>query len=207
MGRAHLPLLGLLLACAGACRAPARQLEGEPRELLRGDFHLLVGQRELDDEEAWSDLSDQLAGGVIWTREDPWSLVGWEVGLLGSVEDTTVRTPFGPDETAELDAVLFEASLGLVKSFPLGRVRPYLGAGVSLLHVELETTLGDTSEVLREDDDLFGLYARGGILLQWTPVSHVGIDWRMLRAGQESLADFDYDVDYQQLALVFGASF
>lgn len=204
MRRSLVLLAGLVTACA----APVSQgFDDRPRELLRGDFHLLIGQRDLDDEAAWSDLSDQLAGGVIWTDQRPGSLVGLEVGLLGSVEDTTVRTPDGPDPTADLDAWMVEGCVGAIASAPLGRVRPYVGAGVSLVHVEFDTTLGATSEVLHADDDLFGGYVHAGLLFEWTEDSHVGVDWRMLRAGEETFADLSYEVDYQQVSLVFGASF
>ena len=102
---------------------------------------------------------------------------------------------------------MFEGAIGIVKSLRLGLVRPYIGAGIELAHVEFESPLDGTSEVITEDGELFGGYGHAGILLQWTPSSYIGVDVRGFEGPTESIADIDYDTDYSQVTLVFGASF
>ena len=96
----------------------------------------------------------------------------------------------------------------MIKSVRLGeRFRPYLGAGVSIIHVELEVPLGNSSVLLQEDDDFLGVYARAGLLFQWSESSFFGFDVRALEGGSGSITGIDYDTDYVQASLVFGASF
>lgn len=199
----------LATGCAGPQRdEPPRLRDTATQAEKAGDFHFLVAAREFDDDAAWGDLGDQSALGVIWSAEPAGSWIGWEVGLFGSWEDTTVRTPNGPESTADLDATSLEGSLGFVKSVRVGeRLRPYAGAGIALLHVEYETPLDGTSEVLNDDDERFGGYARAGVLLQWNETSHFGLDFRAFRGASGSIAGIEYDTDYEQFALVFGASF
>lgn len=201
------PIVGCACAASQA-HEPQRFHDTASQAEKRGDFHFLLGPRQLEDDEAWEDLDEQTSVGVIWSAEPAGSWIGWEVGLLGSWKDTTVRAPNGPEATADLDTSLVEGSLGVVKSVLLGeRLRPYVGAGAAVVHVEYETPLDGTSAVLGDEDELFGGYARGGFLFQWTDSSHFGLDYRVFRGGSSSLAGARYDADYAQLALVFGASF
>ena len=198
----------LLLLLATSCAAPLPG-DGMPEAAGgAGEFTMLLGQRDFQDDAGWGDLDGQSSVGVIWSLEPEDTFLGWEASLLGSWEDTTVLTPDGPEPTADLDSTTLEGSIGVIKSVRLGeRFRPYLGAGVSIIHVELEVPLGNSSVLLQEDDDFLGVYARAGLLFQWSESSFIGFDVRALEGGSGSITGIDYDTDYVQASLVFGASF
>jgi len=149
-----------------------------------------LGQRSLDEDD-WAPLEDQPMFGVEFSSERPGSILGWEVGLMGSYTSDDV---FG----VSLDATTGEIYGGVRKTFLQSTVRPYVGAGLSAINARLEG--GGVSD----DDTSLGIYGHGGAIVMLGQSFHLGLDLRGLFGTDVELFGVSGDADYVQLALVLG---
>jgi hypothetical protein len=153
-----------------------------------------LAAREFDDD--FEPLEDQGTFGVGYRQEPPKWPVGWEAGFFVSAAEEDVGG-------FDVDAVTAEFYGGVLKSFGEGVVRPYVGAGLSLLFVAVD---GDGP--FEEDDDAtVGAYAHGGVDFQISPLFSLGFDVRGLFGPEVEIYGEDRDANYWQYALVAGFSF
>ena len=150
---------------------------------------IYLGQRNLDEDD-WEPVEEQPTFGVDYARETYNSAVGFEVGIMGSSEDDGGAEA----RTAELYG-------GVKKTFGEGVVRPFLGAGLSLLRAEVEAGGFD------DEDSSAGLYGHGGIGFFVSEAFFLGLDLRFLFGGDMDFGGSDVDVNYGQLALLLGYGF
>lgn len=181
----YLPLI-LLASCAtvpATSATPAASIQATDWHDNRVAFY--IGQRSLDDD--YSPVEDQAAVGFEFTHEGSDSAIGFEAGVMGSGDDHS------SDEgsTGELYA-------GMRKTFGRDTVRPYIGAGVSLIGVDLDAGAID------DDDSSATAYAHVGVTIDVTSVVFVGIDARALFGSDVTLDGVDTDADYGQIAFVIG---
>lgn len=203
-----LPIAVLMLFALVACTAPSQvlgQVSGRGQGLgqdpgqgpgpaphkdrTRRSINIFVGTRELSDG-GWNPVEDQESIGIDVEFEAP-SAVGWEAGVFAS-----------DDSSGNIDGSTLELFGGLHKSFAgtYARVRPYLAAGLSAVHSELE------GAGFSEDDLSIGVYIRGGVSIWITDMVSFGLDWRRLFGTRADLGSID-DVDYEQFSLVLGFAF
>jgi len=211
-------LCGLvLIALLGSACAAAPQGTGSqpaPARSQSGRVDLLLGYRWHDDAlpevPAFEELDEAVALGVHFAYEPPGWPLGFEMGVLGgySQDDAVAEIPDLGLVDLDLELSTSELYLGLGRSFRLGeRVRPYLGAGLSLVMVEGElssTVLGGSDT---EDDLSAAGYLHGGLLVEVGESFHVGLDGRALLGTDLDLDGLEVDADYLQLALVAGWRF
>lgn len=191
-------LLALTLAACAAApvqdpSAPYGPPPPPPRPLDGGYYGpvltLAIGQRSLDEGD-YEPVEDQIALGVGVHQEPPGSLVGWELGFQGSYDEDDVAG-FG-----DIESSTWELYGGLRKTLVDGEeVRPYLGAGLSLVGVRFEA-LG-----IDDDDSSLAAYAHGGVEIEVSPGFALGLDLRGLFGSEIDLFGVDTDADYGQLAL------
>ena len=194
-----IPLLLLLAACAAT--GPGQETYATAGPVQRAALY--VGQRSLDEGD-WEPVEDQATLGLEYSRENPASLVGWELGLLASQDDADER--FGGIDF-DFEGSTTELYGGVRKTFgdEEARVHPYVGGGLSLVNAKVEVkALGESED---EDDDSIAGYLHGGIAFDLTESFYAGVDLRILVGSDIEIAGVDADADYEQLALVIGFSF
>ena len=103
----------------------------------------------------------------------------------------------------ELETKRAELTTGLRYFLSQGRLRPYLGAGLSLLYVDAQGPGGgqDTAS-----DWSGGAYARLGVDYALSDELRLGVDFRALRGASADLGDerLDFDQDVLCLTLSWG---
>ena len=155
---------------------------------------IYLGQRSLD-ESYWAPVEDQATFGVEYAREPAGSTIGWEIGLLGSADETTV---IGFD----VEATTGELYGGVRKTFGSGVARPYVGGGLSFINAEV-----DVAGLGSADDSSPAAYAHAGISFDVTSSFFLGADLRLLFGSDMTIAGVSGDADYAQLAIHLGWSF
>lgn len=163
-----------------------------------------IGGRGLD-EDIWSPLEDQGVLGVEYDGAPVDSLIGLEAGIVGSVatEDVAVTGP----AIVELRGAVFETYVGARLS-PPGRdpgLKPYVGAGVSLVSAAIEAESGST--VVDDDDSSLGGYVHGGLYYLAGSGLRVGLDVRGVFGTDMTLFGASGDADYAQVTVLIGGSF
>ena len=176
--------------------APAKA-ESEP---MAGNVQFLVGQRYLGD--YWKPLDRPAMFGVEVDFAPKSSPVHVAFSAIGSADKQKVTAPyFG--ETGEVGAGIGELSAGFLwHPLKRGVVRPYLGAGLSLVYAGIGTDYFDRAET----DQSFGFYGNLGIFFKIGDTFNVGLDGRLVRGTKLTLAGVDGDADYEQLSLLLGFS-
>lgn len=162
-----------------------------------------VGVRAFEDE-ALGTLDDQVAWMLDYCEPIDLGPVRLEGGLHYSYDEAD-DTSGGQD--VRLKGQTFEGSVGLNVSQRFGRLRPYVGFGAALLFVDLRGIDEDVDLVFDDDDVTFGGYVKGGLFLQITPTSHVGVEFRHFEGGDVSLDGTEIGTAYDQVVFVFGTSF
>ena len=118
---------------------------------------------------------------------------------------TTTRSG-GQD--VRLKGETFEPSAGLNYSFLLsGACGPTRASAPRSCSSTCAGSTRTWTAVFDDDDATVGAYVKAGRLLQVSPTSHVGVEFRHLEGGDVSLDGTDLDTGYDQVVLVFGTSF
>jgi len=194
----------LALATLGSCQAvPGTEgTAGSPAPVgPQQQVSLYLGQRSFAEDSFWIPNEDQVVGAIEYSREDRADIVGWEIGLAGSSDESSdgAGNPW-TGGTGELYG-------GLRKSWGDGAFRPYVGAGLSYIEAEWEL-YGQT-----DDDNSLAGYLHGGVQWLLGRSFALGLDIRTLFGSSLSLGqhtvgfDIPGDADYVQVALSFGWRF
>lgn len=185
---AVLPLLASV-----SCSAVSDQARGNLTGAAypnRATFYL--GGRKLDEGD-WNPVEEQGVFGAEFARCE--KTVGWEVGVLGSADETKIGGVNSEGRTSELYG-------GLRFEFGDSLVRPYIGVGATAISMKL-----DVDSVGDDDDGTLGAYVHGGITIDVTPRVYIGLDARGVVGSEVRVLGVDRDVDYRQLALALGFAF
>jgi hypothetical protein len=196
----NLALVAALAALASCSAPPSRravpQASGSPAEHKANRLSVYLGQRTFGDQEIWDPVEDEGVAAVDFARQTPGSAVGWEVGLAGSYGSNRL---FG----ADLDGSTTELYGGVRTTFVTkSLVRPVLGAGLSVIHADVEV-----SGFGQLDDSSLAGYVHGGVDFDLTDAFFLGLDLRVLFGSDIEGAGAEGDADYAQLALVIGFAF
>jgi hypothetical protein len=201
------------LLLATACSSvPSRSAPASPQESPASppasvdsgvsSLNLLFGMRRLDEDD-WEPVDELGVFGLEYANERPNAALGFEFGLsIAAAEEDEFVTGLGDVEFTNRALEIYG---GLRKTFFAdAAVRPYLGAGVTAIGVEVE---GESGGVSADDDDsTFGGYAHGGLEFRITNSFRLGVDARAVFGTDVDLFGASGDVDYEQLALVAGFS-
>lgn len=162
-----------------------------------------AGLRGFSDEQ-FGALDDQFAVALDYCEPLGLGALRLEGGMHYSYDDAT-GTAGG--ETTHLDAWTFELLVGANLSHQLGRLRPYIGAGVGLLFLDLRAVDEDVDVLFQDGEGTVGFYAKAGLLLQVTPASHVGLEFRHFEGGDVTLDGTEVGTDNDEVLIVLGSSF
>ena len=157
---------------------------------------LQVGARSFD---GFDPIEDQTSFGLEYVAERPGDDFGVALGVSYSGEE-------GSDDGDDVEVEVFDASLGLRRSFDVSQVaRPYVGLGLSLLSGEArrETPTGSDTD----DDIATAFHLRAGALFDITERFHLGLDARWVFGAGLDLDTLQGDGDSAQIAFVVGYSF
>jgi opacity protein-like surface antigen len=207
--RALSVVFAALASCAAPARAPAtvqgRDPAQVPPELAAYDRQVTFGAglRSMEDED-FGELDGQFALTLDYCEPIDLGALRLEGGMHYSYDDAH-GTSGG--ESVRLHGRSFELSLGLNLSHLLGRVRPYVGVGVALLHLDLRGIDEDVDLVFEDEEATVGGYAKGGLLFQVTRTSHLGFEFRHFEGGDVSLDGADLATGYDQFLILLGTSF
>jgi hypothetical protein len=184
----------LLLAACSAVPQAVSQDATKPATASRDSrITIYLGQRNLDQDD-YAPVDEQAMIGVEFARETAGSLVGWEVGVMGSSDEGSVAGFDVTGNTAEIYG-------GVRKTFGSGSVRPYVGGGLSVINSEVEVSGSGSA-----DDESLAGYAHLGVSVDVTEAFFLGLDLRVLFGSDLSIGGVNTDADYGQLALILGWS-
>jgi hypothetical protein len=179
-----------LSSCMSVPTSQGRPAGSPPPAAPERQIGIYLGRRNFGDKDFWIPNEKQGAFAVEFAQ-DSGDSIGWEVGLAGSTDESGPWT----GSTAEVYG-------GLRKSFGEDNVRPYIGGGLSLINAEWE--LGGVSV---GDDTSLAAYLHGGVQFLVSPTFFLGLDVRTLFGSDVTIAGFDGDADYTQMAVTFGWRF
>lgn len=177
-------------------------------------FETLIGARELDADSAWAPLDSQFNAGISWqpaifgVRDpDHWLFgraLSWDFGVHYAYDRSDLS---GPIRSGRLVSRMIETSGGLILEppDPTWRLRPYVGAGFSILFTDV--ALEGDIDPFREKDTATGGYLRTGARFQWTSRQHFGIDLRWLFGTEEPIDGIGSNADAMTVSFLFGARF
>jgi len=189
------PCLTLVfLASCAAVQSPTPVPKPDTSLSRPNRISLYAGQRNLDEDD-WSPVDEQATVGLEYAREEPDSAVGWEVGFMGSSDDDS-------SGGVDFDVHTREVYAGVRKTFGEEVLRPYAGAGLSLIKAEVDVSPGPD-----DDDSSAALYMHAGLAVFATDVVSLAFDLRFLLGSDLELGGSDVDADYGQLAFVLGFGF
>ena|SRR5688572_13798655 len=186
------PSLALALTAAFAGSAACTSTQPDRAAPPWQKLDVSVAARSFD---GFDPVEDQTAFGLEYVAERPGDDFGWAFGVSYSSEDD-----------GELESEVFDASLGLRRTFDVSQVaHPYVGLGVTLLTAQAEV---DTASGSSSDQDVApGFHLRLGSLFDVTERFHLGFDARWVFGAGIDLDNLKGDGDSVQLALVAGFSF
>lgn len=192
-----------LAGCAAAPRedAPAPlpgELAVQGRQLNFGG-----GVRSFEDDD-FTRLEDQTVFTLDYCEVLGLGALRLEGGLHYAYDDS--KESF-QGQDVRLRSEVFEPSVGVNYSFLLGRLRPYAGLGVAIQFLDLHGIDAEGNREFDDDDLAFGAYLKAGLLLQVTPTSHVGVEYRHLEGGDVTVDGTSLDTGYDQVLILFGTSF
>ena len=196
-------LLAALVPTLESCASPARvSRPAAPQPFSATHISATLGQRTFEDD-GWEPVEDQLAIGLSLELEPEDSWLSLDVAVHYA-EDETSRVVGGFGDV-ELSAETWEFSLGLLREVGLGGfpLRPYLGAGLSLLLVDADVTDAAGVGLFSGDDATVAPYVRAGLLFEIYEGGQIGIDVRYLGAGEIDIEGRNLDADYTQVTLIF----
>lgn len=196
------------LAHQDAGPAPAQRERGSAASRADNSLKALdlqIGSQSLDNTTYWEPLEDLQSFAVQYAYQGANAPLGVEFGLSYSSgeEDAVVLGIPGT-----FSASLSELSVGLHKSFLTREslVRPYLGAGVSLLLANAEFDAGAMGSA-DGDGGGVGFYVRGGLPFHVTRWLRVGVEAKALLGSSLDIEGAEGDADYTQLAAFVGFAF
>jgi hypothetical protein len=186
---------------------PAAAEAVEPTETdssdgMTGNVQLLIGQIWLQDQ--WAPLDEPATFGVEVDFGPKKSIVHVALGFNVAFEEQTVPTPFF-GVTGDVGFGIAEFSAGfLVHPVKKAQVRPYIGAGIVRTFVGVGSDWDFWSG--GETDSTFGFYGNLGVFFKVGDVFNIGLDGRIVRGTEVTLAGIETDVDYEQASLLLGFS-
>ena len=144
------------------------------------NFNLQYGRRSADASD-WKPVDHTSCAGIeaTWGPSDEELMVATDLYYANG--DKTLPSVIGPVKT---EVKVWELAIGLRKVWIVKWLRPYAGAGVSLLHDELDVTQSGKTKISGKDNGTgiwvgAGIYARLlkhldlGVYARYTPANHV----------------------------------
>lgn len=167
-----------------------------------------IGVLQLEDER-WGALDSPTVFAVDYVESIGVDWLALEGGLGWAYDESRATIPSGPDAGERVDESLafFAFSAGLLASPPPDRwrLRPYIGAGGLLAWSDVDSIVGE--ELVDDDDNALGGYAKAGLLFQITGGTHIGVEVRWMDTQSITAGDQSLDLDGVTVAIVFGAAF
>lgn len=177
---------------------------GAPTRRVPVQLDVALGLRQLVEDTAWAPVNNPVdVGLVLRTPVRGTSFLSFDLGGRFAYDQAHIGTTEYESQTIELDA-------GLVVNFarPGELVQPYLGAGLALFFVENEVLRDEmTGASMRARDALYGRYIRTGLAVEFQPAQLVGVEFRVMDAGNVSLDGASVPLNAYSVALTFGARF
>lgn len=165
-----------------------------------GTGALLIGVRQLADDDNWDPVDSQfLLGGEFAFRPRD-SVLGFEFGASWSIDTASDVGGTGIDVTG----TVYDFYLGPRLTFDLSdrKAHPYIGAGVAFINAEFEGELGGLS--ISDDDSTAAGYAHVGVLFEVSEAILLGLDGRATFGSDVTLFNVNGDVDSYQIAALIG---
>ncbi|RMH02494.1 MAG: hypothetical protein D6702_08830 [Planctomycetota bacterium] len=191
--------VAVLLLVAAACAAPPADV-GDGGEIVNA----WIGLRRQDDFAGWAPNDDLPQAALEYAAGPPDSPWRWDF-FLAYAADRSRRLVGGSREN--LDSHFVDLGLGplLLLPAPVPGLRPYAGAGAALLWMQADRRAAGA--VATDQDATFGGYLRAGLLADFRPGEHIGLDLRWTGAGRADLGGPSRGTGAWSLSLVFGYRF
>jgi hypothetical protein len=151
-----------------------------------GNINLQFGKRAMDQADDWDPVTHNISYGVeaTWGKQDQPLMFATDIYYSHDDETRNVLLGAPPPVSAQTNTKVkaYELAIGLRKVWVAGILRPYAGAGVSLLQTDLEVIepsvdLANTLSFTTRSghDRTTGLWVGGGLGIRPLPNFHIGV--------------------------------
>lgn len=173
-----------------------------------GDVLFLFGSRTLDSDA--EPVEEQDAYGVFaFLKKDDWP-IAFALGFESS-EETATSTRCVAGFQCEVKGELIEGYIGVGKVFEkFGRLRPFVGGGLTVLGVDAKETELTTGVEGDDDDTLIAPYVHTGVFWRIGRWFDLGLGLRYVFFAETTLQPFDFlppqeaDINYLQYNALIG---
>ena len=185
--------------------APTAVSQAQTSNPDKGNLTLVLGVRDLDDEQFWAPAHNQ---EMVEVEHLDFAVansgLGMELGLYVSHDEERIILP-GPTQL-RANSTVYDGFLGVRKSFAIddNPTRFFLAGGLAVLSGEYEVKAGGVA--VDESDFGFGVYIHSGLYWRLGRHFNLGIDVRALLASDLEMKNFgqDADVDGLQYGMSLG---
>ena len=187
--------LAVLVGCLALFPATAAE--------SRGNFNIILGARQFDDDESWDPVDEQAVIGANFDFGVPTWPVNWVFGGHATNGDESVLIE-GTSVRVRVRLSTWEVSTGVVKYWGK-RTRLYLGGGFALINADVDNLPRGIAPVgVSAGDTSIAGYVNGGLIWRIGKLFNVGFDARLLAGSEIEVVDRELDVDYLQAGLILG---
>lgn len=163
-----------------------------PATALAGEIRLYGGSKLLDEDDWTRGTSQQIEAGV----ESTWTPERWPVSLALDASYSEGKRRWRDESYGDYihrrNVTTAELAFGPRKVFESGRIRPYVGAGVALVHASIHERLtdvgwnpGDEEVIAKNADMALGYWLGGGATVRAYGPVEVGVMLRYSGARLE----------------------
>ena len=207
--------LALALSVTPACTSLPQETErpfGQERAagvVDTGDsLTMLIGFRQMTDDEDWGGLDDQVHGGLEYVNRFDRSIVGMSFGAIIAYADDSASVG---GTALEVETYTGELYVGPKVQIPIFDfpIQVHVGAGASILFADAEFAAQVGPIVTESDDTDFALggYSQAGIDWFLNPTQSIGISYRRLDGADVDLLGGETTLDYSSYNVTFTAVF
>ena len=166
-----------------------------------GNVNFQLGSRQMKDTYLWGDLDNHTVFGV----NIDFGKKSWVVHPVIGISASSSQEKLYYDPTVgyyTATAKTSEFSVGVLKNWEVGNMRPFLSAGMSSITGKGEFVFSGVKVTI--DDSSTGFFFDGGVFWRLGKSLNLGFDYRILTGTSLNYSGVRGDADYTQFAFLLG---
>ena len=129
-------------------------------------------------------------------------MADWPVNLAGGFYASTNDDSIG---SVDVSASVAEITFGVMKTWQMGNIHPFVGGGLGMVRVSAEVDAGVFS--INEDDTSPAVYGEGGVYWRLGSMFNLGVQGRIVQGSGIDIQGEDFDSNYIQVGVLAGWAF